>query len=144
MEEQIRQLVDILERELRVPDPLTGLYGPRYLTARMKEEIDRSDRFGQHVPLIMVRVQSEDPAVLRTVGQLMRKACRSYDIPARLSEQEMAILLPGTEPEDAVRWGERFLEGAKTLAPLELGISHYPGEAGDAAALLEAAKKNLQ
>ena len=147
LKEQVRQLVDILQREMGIHDPLTGLFGKRYLFERLIEEIDRSDRFGQSVSLILARLQGGDESVMRAVGQAMRRACRRYDIPSRLGEWELAIALPGTEREDARSWAERFLESILPQlgeSKLSLGVRHYPSpEAQDAPSLVEAAERAL-
>ncbi|HEY9766329.1 MAG TPA: GGDEF domain-containing protein, partial [Chroococcales cyanobacterium] len=147
LKEQVRQLVDILQREMGICDPLTGLFGKRYLFERLIEEIDRSDRFGQSVSLILARLQGGEERVMRTVGQAMRRACRRYDIPSRMGEWELAIALPGTEREDAKSWAERFLDSLLPLlgeSKLSLAVRHYPSpDAQDAPSLMEATERAL-
>ncbi len=116
--DQIIQLVfnslyhyEIVEKEKEVvTDPLTGLYNRRFLSRRLKEELDRAARHGLQVSAVMLDlddfkkvndVYGHDAGdfVLEKVGRILRSAVRKYDIVGRNTDQI------GKSNQYAVRFG---------------------------------------
>jgi len=105
-------------RQLAATDGLTGLGNHREFQTRLEAELQRADRYGHDVSLLMMDVdhfkQYNDsfghPAgdeVLRTVAELLRQEARESDFVARYGGEEFAVILPMTGPADAAQMAER-------------------------------------
>lgn len=136
--------------ELSMRDGLTGLYNRRELQRRLKEEIDRSARYGRHFALLMVdcdhfkRVNDEyghlaGDHVLHQIADTLRAALRATDFVARYGGEEFAILLPETAETGALELAERIralvgdraipLEDATALQmTVSIGVANFPGD----------------
>src|SRR5262245_11494701 len=90
-----------------VMDHLTGLYNRQHFDSRLKTEVGRARRFGQHLSLLFLDLDDfkavndfgGHPAgdqVLREVGRLIVEQIRDIDIGARYGGEEFAIILPET------------------------------------------------
>lgn len=135
LEDQMRQVSDYsimlelrsLELEvanrrleaLVVTDGLTGLLNHRTLHDRLHESLNEAQRTGGNLAVVMVDVDNfksyndtfGHPAgdeVLLTVGQILTKTARSYDIVARYGGEEFLIILKGAGRGLAVEAAERF------------------------------------
>lgn len=100
-----------LER-LANTDPLTGLANRRHLLARLEEEVQRTQRYGRTLSLVLldldhfkeVNDRYGHPAgdeVLRGVAGALRGASRGVDLAGRIGGEELVLLLPETEIEGA-------------------------------------------
>jgi len=117
-------LVDVSERkkleerlkELSITDALTGIYNRRYFLEKLKEEINRSRRYGAEFSIIMFDLDhfkyindtfghSKGDEVLVGTSSAIKARLRSTDTFARWGGEEFVILLPSTP-----------LKGAYTLA----------------------------
>jgi len=97
---------------LAVTDGLTGLYVRRYFDLRMQEQIAAAARYQRPFSVMMFDIdhfkkfndthghQTGD-AVLRQFAELLRHSTRGSDICCRYGGEEMAIVLPETEMEEA-------------------------------------------
>lgn len=97
---------------LAVTDGLTGLYVRRYFDLRMDEELDQARRYGRTFSLMMFDIdhfkkfndthghQTGD-MVLQQFAQLLTKSTRRSDICCRYGGEEMAVILPETDIEEA-------------------------------------------
>jgi diguanylate cyclase (GGDEF)-like protein len=65
-------------------------------------------------------------AVLATVARTMADQIRAYDLLARLGGDEFVLLLPDTDPDQAVVMAER-IRAAVTEAVAGLGLCGLPG-----------------
>lgn len=136
-------------REMGIADPMTGLFSYRYLVGRITEEVARADRFNLEVSCLMISVDQTDFEGLLEVATFLKEQCRMYDIPARWGQHELVMLLPATDMDGALTFGERFrlnvaenFKDHATLAGLTVscGIATYPvAGVEDAEQLLEAA-----
>jgi diguanylate cyclase (GGDEF)-like protein len=106
-------------RRLADKDPLTGLLNHRTIHQRLQSEQERQPRDPRPVSLIMIDMDNfklfndtyGHPAgddVLRRVGAVLRRACRTGDAVARYGGDEFLLLLPGTPAPQAVRCAERI------------------------------------
>lgn len=106
-------------RRLAVTDDLTGLYNRRSFFEQAEREFRRAQRSRQPLSALILDVdyfkQVNDQyghlvgdAVLRTVGQRLKKALREADILGRYGGEEFSILLPEADIESAVEVAERL------------------------------------
>lgn len=151
--------------ELATVDGLTGLYVRRYFDSRLREELERSRRFGAPFSLVLLDVdnfkQLNDTyghqlgdRVLKEIASVMRRNMRGVDIPARYGGEEFAFILPRTAMVDAHAVAERIRQDVADTpithddkvvrVTASLGVACYPdsGE-GDAAALVQRADTAL-
>lgn len=118
---------------LAVTDDLTGLPNRRRFVEALRAEGQRARRYERPVSLLMLDVDelkdvndqhghAVGDLVLRGVADAVRASTRDTDLPARLSGDEFAVLLPETEPDAALRIAERIRAGVAAFqAPLESG-----------------------
>jgi len=106
-------------RELAWRDPLTGLLNRRHFCERAVEELNRAQRYGHALAVLMLdldyfkRVNDRyghgaGDAVLETVGRRWKDALREMDILARFGGEEFAVLLPDTGLDGARLAAERL------------------------------------
>jgi diguanylate cyclase (GGDEF)-like protein len=133
--------------ELATIDGLTGLYVRRYFDSRLREELERSRRFGTPFSIVLLDIddfkRTNDTfghalgdRVLREVAQSMKRNLRGVDIAARYGGEEFAFILPRTGIIDAHAVAERIRhdvgelriahEGRVVRVSASLGISCYP------------------
>ena len=100
-------------------DSLTGLSNRRYLILLLSREVDRAKRYSLPLSLVMIDLEGFKPfndrfghqvgdAVLKSFGRLLRKSCRTIDIPGRLGGDEFLVILPETNLESAGIYVERL------------------------------------
>ena len=153
-------------QELSNYDELTKLPVRRYFNEKFAEEIYRSKRFGLSLSLIIMDIdwfkqindnhghQIGDWA-LKSVSKIIRSCLRQTDVPCRFGGDEMVIMLPRTNSEEAKiiarRLKERIhaitLPDRDALEPVHLsisqGIATFPSDGATVEALLEKADKAL-
>ena len=110
--------VPALQQEARV-DPKTGLFNARYFAAALREELDRAQRSGTPLSVIMADLDLlreinnayghlAGDAVLHGIAGVFQRQLRHSDIPARFGGEEFAIVLPETTPQEAFEIAERI------------------------------------
>ncbi len=117
-------------------DGLTGLWNHRIIVERLRGEVDRSQRDGSPMSIILVdldyfkRINDAMGHVagdltLRETGAIFQRAVRSYDWVGRYGGEEFLLILPGSDFEAARARAEhmrvtveasRFGEGDKTFS----------------------------
>lgn len=118
---------------------------------RVSTEVSRARRLQSPLSLIVTQleyVSDEDQDFEKAYG-LIKNNLRSYDLISRIGDQQIAILLPHCQYEDAAIKAETIrrqlvARGLKTQnTPLRLcfGVSEYPSLSQDSDALIEDAKK---
>jgi diguanylate cyclase (GGDEF)-like protein len=111
-------------RELSLTDELTEVGNRRNFDVRIREEINRSTRFGHHFSLLLLDLDyfkkfndefghPQGDAVLRGLGALMRSMCREGDVPCRVGGEEFAFILPETAKADGLAFAERMRRGVE-------------------------------
>jgi diguanylate cyclase (GGDEF)-like protein len=111
-------------RELSLTDELTEVGNRRNFEVRIREEINRSTRFGHAFSLLLLDIDGfkkfndefghpQGDAVLRSLGSLMRSMSREGDVPCRIGGEEFAFILPETGKSDAVAFAERMRRGVE-------------------------------
>lgn len=137
--------------ELSMRDSLTGLYNRRELQRRLKEEVERSGRYGRHFALLMLdcdhfkRINDKlgHPAgdcVLQEIANTVRTALRATDFVARYGGEEFAVILPETAATGALELAERIrVLISKRIIPVNdtitaqvtvsIGLASFPTDA---------------
>lgn len=158
------RLADANQRlaQLAITDGLTELYNHRYLHERLDSEVERSNRTGLPLSLLMIDVDNfkhyndlnghpAGDAVLRKVARILSEGRRLNDVVARYGGEEFAILLVDTPSAAAVQLAEtlrqrvereRFANGETQPGgrlTISLGVASYPEDAASAPALVAAA-----
>lgn len=107
-------------RRLANTDSLTGLYNRRYLFTRGEDEINRAQRYGSPLSLIVIDIDyfkrindsyghEAGDRVLVEVANVLTCQSRSTDYIARMGGEEFALLLPKTDAAAAREAGMRLL-----------------------------------
>ncbi|MBA3393019.1 MAG: diguanylate cyclase [Deltaproteobacteria bacterium] len=151
--------------QLAVTDGLTGLYNHRHFHERLTLEVERSQRSGLPLSLLMLDVdhfkQFNDtfghPAgdeVLRQLARVLGDTRRANDVVARYGGEEFAVILVDTPKFTAAKVADRvrervnshdFSEAAPRVGKLSLsiGVATFPDDGGDAESLVRAADTAL-
>ncbi|MEX2102736.1 MAG: diguanylate cyclase, partial [Gaiellaceae bacterium] len=149
----------IVERQAST-DGLTELSNRRQFEEVLEVEIQRAERFGDSLALIVADLddfkkvndryghQAGDD-VLRAFALVLRDTAREVDLPSRYGGEEFAVLLPQTDATGARRLAERLRRnlsskpiststGELVAVTASFGVAAYP-DAPTAAALFAAA-----
>ena len=148
-----------------ITDGLTKLYVYRYFQQRLKEELDRADRYSYSVALVMMDVDffkhfndtyghPLGDKVLEFLSHTIRGNIRRIDLASRYGGDEFVLLLPEITEQEAWLMGARLLNALKHCslkAPtgelikvgVTMGVALYPHDAGTGRDLIECADKAL-
>lgn len=118
--------------ELAFRDKLTGLYNRHFFDERFIEEWERAKRYHHYLSVIMVDIDhfkkfndtyghQKGDEVLKMVGKIIKKGCRTHDIVARYGGEEMVIILPETSLDHAMKVADKIREA------IELGVEEKAG-----------------
>ncbi|MDQ3368775.1 MAG: diguanylate cyclase [Myxococcota bacterium] len=151
--------------QLAVTDGLTNLYNHRHFHERLTLEVERSQRSGLPLSLLMLDVDHfkrfndtfGHPAgdeVLRQLARVLADTRRANDVVARYGGEEFAVILVDTAKFTAAKVAERvreriyahdFSEAAPHVGKLSvsIGVATFPEDSGDAEALVRAADTAL-
>ncbi len=153
---RIRRAYDLEQtRRMANTDGLTGLYNHRHLQERLQQEIERAERYGRPLSVIMADLDHfksfndayghpRGDELLIAVARTLRQLSRTSDILARYGGEEFTLVLPETSAADALVLAERVRQcvaalpvgnvpatrrGAEIEVTLSLGVaSHAPGD----------------
>jgi diguanylate cyclase (GGDEF)-like protein len=120
-----RQAVDALRkseqryRELSITDDLTGLFNSRHFFDRLKAEVERTNRYGHPLSLLILDLDNfkkyndifghiAGDEVLEKTGEILHRSLRKTDSAYRYGGEEFAIILPETGGRKAVHFAERL------------------------------------
>jgi len=168
VEERTRKLRDANARlhQLAITDGLTGLFNHRYFHEKWREEIKRSERFGEPTSLLIIDVDwfknyndrqghPRGDVVLRDLAHLLERNFREVDVVARYGGEEFAVILPRTAKEDAHHLADRIRAQVEE-APFphqevqpggtitcSFGLATYPDDGATASTVLERADQAL-
>ena len=147
-------------RYLAMHDALTGLPNRTLLMDRLNQAIARSRRDHTQVGLLLLDLDHfkhvndslghfVGDGLLEEVSRRLRSVLREGDTPARLGGDEFVVAACGlTGPADAEALAKRILEALEPVFQVEghnlhigtsIGISMYPGDGDNPAALLQTA-----
>jgi diguanylate cyclase (GGDEF)-like protein len=140
------QMLDEL-RKLSITDGLTQLYNSRYFYAQLKGEIERCNRYGHKLSLLLLDIDKfkeyndsyghlEGDKILVRLGRIIKSCLRKMDTAYRYGGEEFTIILPGTHGEEARTVAERlrsavavedFTDGRNTdlKITISIGVTQY-------------------
>ena len=151
--------------KLATIDGLTELYNHRYFQDTLKNTIEIAKRYEQPFSLIITDIdffkkindtyghQAGD-AILKQVAQVLKRNSRSTDVVCRYGGEEMSIILPNTNSEEAAFNAERLRKAVEekefqvnssetTNITISIGVATFPDNAEEAQDLIEFADKGL-
>lgn len=133
---ELRQNLETANREART-DPLTGIGNRKFLTIRLREEIDKATQSGEELCLLLLDVDhfkrfndtyghDVGDHVLKVVARTIKNDIKGRDICARYGGEEFCIALPETELKNAVMVAENIRKklGKKILAAKGTGKNY--------------------
>jgi diguanylate cyclase (GGDEF)-like protein len=168
---QIGQVIDTIfayqhTRELSYTDELTRVFNRRYFNQRFEREMQRAQRYGRALSLIMIDIDHFKTfndthghlwgdTTLKQVAQILEKSLRKADILARFGGEEFVILLPEIDKEHGRKVAEKLRRAIeRTDFPkaitqplgrltISLGLAAFPEDAKEAEALIDHADQGL-
>lgn len=148
-----------------VIDTLTGLYNRRWLDSMLVRELNRSDRDGRPLSLLLIGIdgfnqQTENggplagESVLNAIAAVLQATTRPGEMLARYGKDEFMTVLPDTDAATGQEIGERLREAiheaqvpgsnGETLPPITVSIGVAERISGDTAeALISAVDEAL-
>ncbi|WP_159744364.1 sensor domain-containing diguanylate cyclase [Luteimonas cellulosilyticus] len=146
-------------------DPLTGLFNRRYLEENLSRELQRCERRGLPLSVLMLDVDhfkrfndshghAAGDALLSQVGRLIQSRVRSEDIACRYGGEEFTVVMPEMDAEGACQRADEIrtaietatvLHLRQTLGPvtISIGIATYPHDGATAELLQQMADATL-
>jgi len=115
-------------------DALTGLYNRRLFDEYFDKELNRSQRYGQQLAVVILDLHKlkevndryghlQGDHVLQMAAQTLRTTLRASDFAFRIGGDEFAVLLPQTDPEQASTLCRRVRSQYENeLVPLKLDV----------------------
>jgi diguanylate cyclase (GGDEF)-like protein len=113
-------------RDQATKDALTGLANRRHFHSVLERAFDAASDRGRLALIVLdvdhfkhINDRFGHPVgdkVLTAVGATLRKELRKNDLPGRIGGEEFAVLLPQTDPKEAVEVAERLRRALEALA----------------------------
>lgn len=142
--------------ELSLTDSLTGLNNRRYFDIFLKNEVDRSRRFGSGLAVIMLDIDHfknyndtfghpQGDKAIQFVSKCILSGRRSADAATRIGGEEFALILPDTKIGGALTVARKIRDAMNGHSDLEshltlsLGISVLQGSDLEAQTLVQQA-----
>ncbi len=132
-------------RQMAYLDGLTGIFNRRFFELRIMQEIERANRYGVALSIIMVdidhfkRINDEfghllGDEVLKQISRLCSQHLRKPDVLCRFGGEEFAVLLPETGGEAALSVAEKLrhivagypFPGIPRPVTLSAGVAEFP------------------
>jgi diguanylate cyclase (GGDEF)-like protein len=155
-----------LYKQLSRIDGLTELYNYTFFQQLLKTEVERAQRYGHHLSLLMIDIDNfkgyndayGHPAgddALRKLARVMSRAVRGCDFIARYGGDEFVVVLPETEQAEAKTIGERLRSlvantkfngsqhGKDSIITVSVGLATYPRDAQTKEDLIKRADQAL-
>jgi diguanylate cyclase (GGDEF)-like protein len=155
----------LLHREaehLSITDGLTGVWNRRYLQLTLAKEIDRAQRFGRPLSILMVDIDHfkvvndehghprGDEVLVELTRRILSEIRSQIDFLTRYGGEEFLIVLPETPAQGAVVVAEKvrrviaeapFLSdgGAPVSLTVSIGAATYPDDGDGSADLVASA-----
>jgi len=121
-----------------ITDEMTGIYNRSFLEESVKERFSNKSMYLRVMSMMMIDLdmihginsrygQKAGDTVIIAAAEILRSCMRSGDIPARLSGDEFAVLLPDTDIKDAANVAER-IRGTIEKKVIEIPAESDSGE----------------
>jgi diguanylate cyclase (GGDEF)-like protein len=144
-------------------DALTGLYNRRLFDEYFDKELNRSKRYGQQLAVVILDLHSlkqvndryghmQGDQVLQLAATTLRRTLRASDFAFRIGGDEFALLLPQTEPDQAMTLCRRVRAqyevdvkpmGLEVGVTLDFGVAVHPQDGDQKSTLLSLADQRL-
>ena len=133
-------------------DPSTGMPDNNYFEERLAQETARAERHLRSVSVLVLGLDQRSGALdedLKVLAAIAASDLRVGDVPCRIGEDEVAVILTDVETMDAVLVADRLRakvrESDRFSAPvtLSVGAATFPARAGTAKELRDAASRAL-
>lgn len=160
-----RALLEDELKRLAYTDAQTSLFNHRHFQGQLDEEVNRAQRYGRSVSLILLDIDSfklfndtyGHPAgdrVLAEMAEVVRADLRTVDIAARYGGEEFVVICPETQRGQAMVLAERLCNriastgfvtegGIAHQVTVSMGVAAYPADAASKGDLVDAADKAL-
>lgn len=158
--------VQVFEETLKesIFDSLTGLYNRQYFNDTLSREIETARRYQGELTILFLDIDNfknindsfghrAGDAVLKRISEIILKGKRAGDIAARFGGEELVVIMPRTDRQNARVLGERIrskfedttieFEKHSIRATISGGLASFPADANDSATLLEIADRAL-
>ena len=133
-------------------DGMTGLLNHKFFEKRLKEEIERSERYEQNFSLLFLDLDKFKRIndtyghqfgdyVLKQTSKIIQKSVRNIDVVSRYGGEEFSVILVNANRLDAQKTAERirkeielneFIDGSiKEKLTISIGIGIYPADANN-------------
>jgi len=119
------QMLKALEK-LAITDGLTKLYNSRHFYSQLEIEIDRCNRYGHSLALLLLDIDHfkkcndtyghlEGDKVLVKLGQIIKPCLRTIDSAYRYGGEEFTIILPETTGKEAKNVAKRISAAVESV-----------------------------
>ncbi len=145
-------------KQLAYRDGLTGVYNRRFFESRMLEEIERAQRHGHPLSVLMVDIDGFKKLndefghllgdeVLKQVSRMFLNQTRKSDVVCRYGGDELALLLPESTGASAITVAEKLrravsewdFPGVPRPVTLSIGVAEFPAHGGNRDELIRSA-----
>lgn len=107
-------------------DGLTGMANRRYLMVRLKQELDRAERYQTSLSVIMLDLDKfktfndtyghlKGDELLKAFSAMVKEMIRTTDLAGRYGGEEFCVMLPNTSIKGALVIAERIRKSAEEL-----------------------------
>lgn len=144
-----KERIHMLKRlqKLAITDALTSLYNSRHFYSQIELEVDRSNRYGHPLSLLLLDIDHfkefndtyghlEGNKVLQRIGSVIRSCLRKMDSAYRYGGEEFTVILPETSIEEAQIVSHRILtavadevftpnSGKNVFVTVSVGVTQY-------------------
>ena len=144
-------------------DALTGLYNRRLFDEYSDKELNRAKRYGQNIAIVILDLHKlkevndrhghlQGDQALQLAATTLRKTLRASDFAFRIGGDEFALLLPQTDPEQAITLCRRVrAQYESEVRPLKMdipvtldfGVAVHPMDGDQKSALMGVADDRL-
>src|SRR6202522_2958045 len=144
-------------------DPLTGLYNRRLFDEYCDKELNRAKHYGHQLAVVILDVHKlkevndhhghlQGDQILQLAAATLRKTMRASDFAFRIGGDEFALLLPQTDPEQAITLCRRIRSQYEIdVRPLKMdigvtldfGVAVHPHDGETKSALMNLADQRL-
>lgn len=123
---RMSELLRMLAQKAHI-DGLSGLFNRQYFDEKLQSEFNRTIRHGQALSIAMIDIDHfksvndtyghpAGDSVISGVASLITRETRSIDIACRYGGEEFSIIMPETDPDQAMRLCDRIRIGCERLA----------------------------